>query len=52
MRKILLSLLLAAATSGPALADDGKPFPHIGWRPAGNLSGAGFCGGEREHYFS
>ena len=31
MRKILLSLLLAAATSGLALADDGKPFPHMGW---------------------
>jgi len=32
MRKILLSLLLAAVTSGLALADDGKPFPHIGRR--------------------
>ncbi|MDK6765192.1 hypothetical protein QP380_08010, partial [Klebsiella aerogenes] len=50
MRKILLSLLLAAVTSGLALADDGKPFPHIGWRSADNLAGLDFGGALRANY--
>lgn len=29
MRKLILSLLLAASVNGLAQAADGKPFPHI-----------------------
>ncbi len=45
MRKLVLSLLLVASGNGLAQADDGKPFPHIGWRGADNLAGLDFGGG-------
>ena len=39
MRRILLSLLLAAVTSGLALADDGKPFDPTADAPPPVLDG-------------
>lgn len=50
MRKLILSLLLAASVNGLAQAADGKPFPHIGWRSADNLAGLDFGGALRANY--
>ncbi|ATM08038.1 TPA: hypothetical protein ACTXAV_001444 [Raoultella planticola] len=50
MRKLILSLLLVASGNGLAQADDGKPFPHIGWRSADNLAGLDFGGALRANY--
>ena len=50
MRKIIITLLLGACTGGFAQAEQGKPFPHLGWRSADNLAGVDFGGALRANY--